>query len=104
MITTLEQLKRFEDLCILPSAGPGRPRANQVPPEADFGTFNYKQIAKDQGFSELYNMLSIDFVTEFDMGSVRVLLNDIEKIKIEILGLNKDIKIIHESDINTKLR
>lgn len=100
MITSLEELRVFEDLCILPSAGPGRPRANQVPPEADFGTFNYKEIAKDQGFSELYNMLNIDFVTKFDMGSVKVLLNDIEKIKIEILGLNKDIKIIRESHTN----
>jgi hypothetical protein len=98
MITTLEQLRVFEDLCILPSTGPGRPRENEVPPEADFGTFNYRQIAIDQGFSKLYEMLNTDFVTEFDMGSVMVLLDDIEKIKIEILRLNKDIKIIHERD------
>ena len=37
MITTLEQLKRFEDLCILPSAGPGR----HEPLEDNYDISNY---------------------------------------------------------------
>ena len=100
MIRTLGDLRAFEDICLEPSAGQGRPIPNEVPPEADFGTFDYKQIAIDQGFSELYEMLNTDFVTAFDMESVEALLNNIDKIKTDILALDQDINIIHKNGIN----
>ena len=99
-IQTLQDLKNFEDLCILPSAGPDICTENQVPPKKDFGTFKWKQIAIEQGFDELYDMLNTDFVPEFDMTSVEELFHKIENIKTDILNLSKDTNIIHDSGIN----
>lgn len=99
-IQTLEQLKYFEELCLLPSDGPCRRRENQVPPKKDFGTFDYVQIAKNQEFDDLYEMLNTDFVTKFHMDSVSELLDKRKNIKTDILNLSKDDKIIHESGVN----
>ena len=105
-IQTLKQLRIFEDSCLAPSSGglallsQGGSAPSALPSQKDFGEFDYKQIAKEHGILDLYNMLNNDFITTFDMNSVRALLDDIDKIKTDILVLNKDINIIYESSIN----
>jgi hypothetical protein len=85
MIATLEELKEFEDSCLIPSVGPGRPLANQVPPKEDFGTYDYKTLANNLGGHDLREMIEIDFNRDFDMHSVDRLLQEIDAIKREII-------------------
>lgn len=92
MIKTLKQLKIFEDSCLNPQ--------KDIPPEKDFGTYDYKTLANNLGGPDLRNIIEVDFNREFNMNLVQKLLDDIDKLKSDILELKKDNTIIHSSGIN----
>ena len=99
MIRTLGDLRAFEDICLEPSAGPGRPRPNEVPQEG-FGTFNYLDLAFNLGGDHLVNIIRTGFNAEFYDVDIERLLQNIERLKDDMLTLAQDINIIHKAGIN----
>lgn len=89
MIKTLKQLKIFEDSCLNPQ--------KYIPPEKDFGTYDYKTLASTLGGHDLRNMIEVNFNREFNRNLVQKLLDNIDKLKSDILELKKDNNLIHRN-------
>ena len=98
-IQILNQLRIFEDSCLAASSGglallsQGGSAPSASPPQKDFGTFNYLDLANDVGIKTI---IENNFKATFNIDSVGGLLNDIEDIKKEILQLSKDNNNIHQ--------